>query len=186
MTNSMRAEAKASGDEKLRRMGLKVRTSDLDNNEEYGAPTEDGTAGVAKTGYADAFRDGDKAVGRKAKTQDPISGGKSKARLDRPAYARGGTVGKAKGKGTTVNVVIAPQGSSSPGGMPVPPAAMVPPPPLPPGVPPVGGPPAGGAPAVPPGLLGRKRGGRVAYDAGAGSGEGRLEKIKAYGGKAKR
>lgn len=44
---------------------------------------------------------------------------------------------------------------------------------------PMGGPPAGGAPKLP-----FKRGGRVAMKAGAGSGEGRLEKIAAYGKKA--
>ena len=36
-----------------------------------------------------------------------------------------------------------------------------------------------------PPMMGRKRGGRVNMDAGAGSGEGRLEKIKEYGKKAK-
>jgi hypothetical protein len=37
---------------------------------------------------------------------------------------------------------------------------------------------------MPPPMLGRKKGGRV-YEAGAGSGEGRLEKVAAYGKSAK-
>jgi hypothetical protein len=175
MANSMRNEARASADDKMRRMGVKATTADFDNTEEYGAPDRDSTPGVAPVGYADDFRDGDRAASRVGKTSGPIEGKKTKARLDRPAYARGGSV---KGKGTSVNIVIAPQGSSPPpAGMPVPPAAGAPPLPLPPGVP-------AGGPAAPPMPM-RKRGGRVAYEAGAGSGDGRLEKIRNYGAKAR-
>ena len=70
-----------------------------------------------------------------------------------------------------------PPGLMPPGGMP--PGAGGPPPPpmMPPGA---GAPPMGG---LPPGLMGRKTGGRVKYPIkdGAGGGLGRLQKIKAYG-----
>lgn len=177
MANYMRDEAEESADQKLKNMlGTKVRTADLDNHDEYGAPDRDSTAGLAPDGYADDYRKGDKVVSRIGKTEGPIEGKKSKSRLDRPAYARGGAV---KGKGTNVNIVIAPQGASSPppAGLPVPPGAMPLSPSLPPGVP-------AGAPPMP--MPGRKRGGRVGnYDAGAGSGLGRLEKIANYGKNAK-
>ena len=107
------------------------------------------------------------------------------AKADRVlARKDGGRAGKGK---MSVNIVIAPGGQSAP----PPPMATGPagPPSMPmprPPMPPMAGPPGMpmGAPAMPPPGLGapppmlpRKRGGR-AYDAGAGSGEGRLEKIK--------
>ena len=96
--------------------------------------------------------------------------------------------GRAKGKGMNVNIVIAtgkPGGMDGAGGMPPRPMVAAPPPaPLagpPAGIPPqMAGPPPGiGGP--PPAMPMRKAGGRLHFDAGAGSGEGRLEKIKEYG-----
>jgi hypothetical protein len=97
---------------------------------------------------------------------------------DRIARASGG---RSK-KGMNVNIVIAPQGGGARPPMPMPPpgagaspAGIPSPPPqmAPPGAPPPMGPPP----------MARKHGGRTNYpiDAGAGGGQGRLEKIKAYG-----
>ena len=100
------------------------------------------------------------------------SGGKVKARADRPSRAKGGRVkgiGKGKGHKTNVNVIVAPSGGPQAGLGPKPPMPMPLPPPGPPAVPPLAAkppmppmPPAGGAPmgAVPPPMM-RKRGGRA-------------------------
>lgn len=186
MTNSMRAEAEASRDAKLRRMGLQVRTADEydDRGDGHTGPAGDGSQGKASGGYADKFstNGGKTAKGVVESTTAP-TGKRGAKRLDRGAYASGGRVAK-KAKGTTVNVIvaspphgIASPGMPSPGGMPMPAPGAVPVP-LPAAVPPMQG--AGGMPAL------RKRGGRVAsMTAGAGSGEGREQKIRAYGKRAR-
>ena len=114
------------------------------------------------------------------------------------AFKRGGNVKKGK---TNINIIIASGKQKGepemPAPVPPPPGAM-PPPNMPPGPPPGGAPPMppmppmGGPPGMPPGMppMPRKAGGRITktahsykdMQAGAGSGEGRLQKseIAAY------
>ena len=155
---------------------------------------------LKKGGYAKKKRGGSMSVsdGSLEGTR-PVGG--------RLARKHGGNAGKGK---MNVNIIIAqkPEGAALGSPMANPPMPM--PPPgmprggMPPGagggMPPAGGPPPGmppmpppGAPGpmgMPPGIIGRKSGGKVGHrsyksvkdmDAGAGGGEGRMEKLKIYG-----
>lgn len=136
-----------------------------------------------------------KLFGKLIKEHDAkVPGRASGGRLDK--YARGG---KTK-HGTQVNIaIVSPHGKdkdhegNTPTG--IPPMGMPPPAPMPPR-PPMAGPPPGGPPGGPmggppmpprpPGVMKRggkvfARGGKVHMTAGSFSGEGRLEKKKAYG-----
>lgn len=123
---------------------------------------------------------------KKRKRGGKVEGNEPRHRMDRPHRAHGGKVAK---KGTTVNVVIAPQGGGSPAsGPPMPPPAppMMPPPgAMPPPRPPMAGPPVGMPPPGAAPMMPRKDGGRVHMTAGAGSGEGREQKIREYGANAR-
>ena len=133
-----------------------------------------------------------KAHGGKVPGNDEITGARPTG--GRLAKADGGA---AKGKKGAVNIIIAvgghkPDAAVGPGGPPMAPPGgaphpIVPPPSMPPpsmggaGGPPTGGAPGGGAPMMPP-QVPRKDGGKVGgIKSGAGGGEGRLEKIRAYG-----
>jgi len=111
---------------------------------------------------------------------------------DREEYKVGGAVssgadkfargGRAKGKkGTNINIVVM-GGKDNAGPPPMPP--MMPPMMKPPMAPPPGGPGPGGMPTG--GLPGMNRGGKVAMKGGAESGQGRLDKVKAYGKNARK
>lgn len=124
----------------------------------------------------------------------------------RPGIGRARKGGNKGHRGTNVNVVVAPRGvgGEGPTPMPVPVGAGAPTPrPLPPIAAPMAGPPPGGAPIRPPvGPAGpgtlpmkhggkvrhrvhRAQGGKVAYEAGSLTEEGRKEKMRNYGTKAK-
>lgn len=130
-----------------------------------------------------------KATGGAVDSDTPVVGKASGGRLDK--HARGGKV-KGKGKhGNHVNIaIVAPHGAPSPeagaapGGMPMPPPRLpMGGPGMPPGLPP-GGPPGMPPGMKPPGMM--KRGGKVPMTAGGDSGPGRLQKIKAYGARARK
>lgn len=179
---SMRDEAVATYTAKMGRMGLapgdekgeKIRTASMgeDVGTGHSGTAKDGSMGMAQGKYAEGYESEEANERTMAK----------KNRLDRAGYKRGGRV-----KGTTVNVIVAPQSKPEAPPMPPMPPPMAGPPPMPPGPPPgmgagPGGPPLPGVP------MGRKSGGRVPHltaGAGAGGGKGRLAKIKSYGGNAK-
>jgi hypothetical protein len=140
-------------------------------------PRQSYPAGYANGGAVKAYADGGAAV------MDAPEGMPAHARLDRPGKKKG--KGKDK-KGTNVNVVVMPREATPPGppmgGLPMPPPGALPPPgPAPMPMPPPGAG-SGGPPIMPPM---RARGGAVKAGkmgkAGAGGGESRIAKMKAYG-----
>lgn len=182
MANSMRKEADDSYKGKLDRMGLGISTSTTGpKTTGHQRSMEDGTDGMASGSRAEGYES------ESANEATMERNAPKKLRLDRKPFANGGAVKKSKG--TTVNVIVAPQGGGQPPAPPMMPPAPPPPmmkPPMPTGAgapPPGGGPEMPGAGGMPPMM--RARGGRVPMDAGAGGGKGRLEKIEEYGDRAK-
>lgn len=175
---SIRREAEDSYKGKLDRMGLGIQTATTGpKTTGHQRSMSDGTDGEASGGRAEGY-------GSAAENEATMErNAPKKLRLDRQGYANGGRVKK----GTTVNVIVAPQGGAAPP-PPMPPAPMPAPMMKPPGAgampAPGGGPEMPGAGGPPPMM--RKHGGRVPnMDAGAGSGKGRIEKIREYGDNAK-
>lgn len=175
---SMRGEAEKSYNDKLDRMGLRISTASTGAKAEgHVYPQDDGSQGKAQGGRAKGYESAEA-------NEDTMAGHAAKPRLDRKGFKDGGAVKK----GTTVNVIVAPQGGGEPAAPPMmpPPGPPMPPPhAAPPMAPPGGGLPLPGA-GGPPAMM-RKHGGRVPHiiSDGSGGGKGRLQKIKAYGDRAK-
>jgi hypothetical protein len=177
MANSMRRDADDAYKGKLDRMGLGISTSTTGpKTTGHQRSMADGTEGEASGGRAEGYAseaDNERMLDEKTP---------KRLRLDRKPYKNGGAVKK----GTTVNVIVAPQGGGE----------SAAPPPMPPGPPPPMMKPPGpamGPPGGPPEMPGmgapmmRKHGGRVPHiiSDGAGGGKGRLQKVDAYGDRAK-
>lgn len=130
-----------------------------------------------------------KMMKKEDKGEFNVGGKVSTPRADK--FARGGKTKGKHHKGTHINIaVVAPHGKGQedpaasmppamPPGMPSPGAPMAPPPGMAPPGPPGGPPP--GMPPMKRGGAAYAKGGMVPMKAGAGTGEGRKEKIKAYG-----
>lgn len=146
-----------------------VRTGNKRSHRGMGGMLDGGLLGVAPMIVSGLDKKKDR-LERKAGGAAVVAGG-------RVARKKGGGVGRGK---VNVNIIIGskPEGEAPPpiaAGAPMPPPPMPMPPPKPPGM---GAPmPMGPPPGAAPPMMGRKRGGRIHFDAGAGSGVGRLEKI---------